>query len=128
LVNLKTIVGILLLVVSAFFIAILGIGAIILAVLYFALLSGFILLLDGLGYFGREGTGGAPVKQQPRQLSILDRTVLELISQNKSQDEIVRSTGVSASVVAEKSSALRASGYLSTDGLTEKGFEVLRAP
>lgn len=89
---------------------------------------GLIMLFDGLNFFDRVGKSG-PMGQENlpmAKLSTLDRTVLEMVSQNKTADEIARSTGVSGSVVSEKVSNLTSTGYLSNNMLTERGFEVLR--
>lgn len=52
--------------------------------------------------------------------------VLQMLSQNKSQDDIAKSTGVSPTILAEKCATLMSTGYVSGNYLTEKGFDALR--
>lgn len=125
LVNRKTIAGTLLLAFFIFIYAFGGFGGLLTIILDLALVAGFVLVLDGIGYFDRTNVRRASAKNM-QPLSALDRTILEMISQSKTQDEIARSTGVSPSTITEKSTTLREAGYISSDGLTEKGFDALR--
>lgn len=86
---------------------------------------GVFLLIFGLGVPEKLGRDGGRDSKRA-ELTELDVIVLQSLSQNKSQDEIARSTGVSPIVLSEKCAALMAAGYISGTYLTEKGFDALR--
>jgi hypothetical protein len=86
---------------------------------------GIVFLLSGLGVFG-VGARTPKTGSKPLELSALDRVVLQMVSQNNSQEDIAKSTGVSPAIIADKSAALTSAGYISGNRLTEKGFEALR--
>jgi hypothetical protein len=79
--------------------------------------AGVVVLIHGYGLFNK-----APVslnkETSTADFTPLDRAVLEMISQGRSQEEIVRSTGVSPDIITAKSAALSASGYISGNRLT----------
>jgi len=87
---------------------------------------GVIFLLSGLGIFG-QASGKPKMAARTADLSALERVILQMISQNSSQEEIAKSTGVSPAILADKSAALTTAGYVSGNHLTEKGFDALQA-
>ena len=89
------------------------------------MLVGVILLVHGYGLFDKAQRS-PNLEEPPAELPALDRLVLEMISQNKSQDDIVQATGVSPDIVVAKLAALSTSGYILGNRLTEKGFDSLR--
>jgi len=115
-----------------------GLVLIVLSVLFFLSAAGLILVgIDALvsagivllvlGFNVPERLGGSKPKSSAQtHLSELDVLVLQMVSQNKTQDDITRSTGVAPAILADKWSSLTSSGYISGNYLTEKGFDALR--
>jgi hypothetical protein len=89
------------------------------------LIVGFVLLVEGLGGLAvlRSGLG----RSKQVRLSELDRVVLQMLSEKKTQEEIAQSTGVSPAILSDKLAGLATAGYVSGNYLTEKGFEALRS-
>jgi len=116
----KTVIGAALIV----FIVVIFYKLLVLSLIVVLLTVGLVILLDGIGYFSSaEATSNPP---KARALTALDITILGMIAQNKNQDEIAKSTGVSPGTVAEKTATLSAGGYLAGNFLTEKGFEAVK--
>ena len=91
----------------------------------------FAVLLAMGAYMVLDGIGALSVKPRSarsggKRLGALDMTVLQMIAQRKSQQEIAGSTGVSLSVIGEKFESLKGAGYLAENSLSEKGFEALK--
>ncbi len=84
---------------------------------------GAYMVLDGIGALSVKPRGA---RMAAKGLGALDLAMLQMTAQRKSQQEIATATGVSSSVIGEKLEALRASGYIAGDSLSEKGFEALR--
>lgn len=99
-------------------------GSLVFGIIFIMLIVGVLLLFHGFGVLwdtpGKAKAGSA-------RFGPLDRTILEMVSQGKSQDEIARVSGVSPQLVAEKAGALAAEGYIKDNYLTEKGFEAVRS-
>ena len=79
-------------------------------------------ILDALGV-GTQSDGGS--SRGGGRVGVLGMTVLKMLSQGKSQQEIAAATSVSVVVVGVKMDALRKAGYLQENGLSEKGFNLV---
>jgi membrane-bound ClpP family serine protease len=105
-------------------------------------LIGIGLIVGGIATLGDEQRVVVPPRQLKSQvvvvqpspsgvvyetLSELELSVLRLLSQGKSEDEIATSTGVEKSVVSEKIAKLQSQDYITDKHtLTVKGLEALR--
>ena len=71
---------------------------------------------------GRDGRRAEPAG---REVGTLALTVLRMLAQGKSKQEIVSATAVSPSVIEAKIEALTKGGLVVDNALSEKGFELL---
>ena len=104
-----------------------GVGLILVIAAPFVILlaAGAYGIISGLGSPSMQPSGSSP--RAGRRLGPLGMTILQMIAQGKSQQEMATATAVSAFVIGEKVEALTKAGFLYENSLSEKGFEVLKA-
>jgi hypothetical protein len=96
---------------------------------YIILLSAPFITLLVVGIYGLVSalTAGSQQTHGSRAVGALGFTVLRMIAQGKSQQDIANATSVSLIVVGAKVDALTRAGFLEDNSLTEKGFEAIKA-
>ena len=96
---------------------------------YIVLLSAPFITLLVIGSYGLVGAllASSQPSQGSRAVGALGLTVLKMVAQGKSHEDIAAATSVSVVVIEAKVDALARAGFLDQNALTEKGFEVIRA-
>lgn len=97
------------------------------------LIAPFVVLLSA-GVYGIMGAlgagpsrGGRRVEPANGEVGTLALTVLRMLAQGKSKQEIVAATSVSVAVIESKIEALTKAGYIVGNALSEKGFELMNS-
>ncbi|MDG6901441.1 MAG: hypothetical protein JRM80_05710 [Nitrososphaerota archaeon] len=92
---------------------------------FFVLLAvGSYGIIDGLaGGFGRSKGGSI---RGGGRVDALAMTVLRMVSQGKTKQEIAAATAVSLVVIEKKMEALSRAGFLFENALSEKGYDAVR--
>lgn len=118
------------LVVAAFWAVVLleylgSIGEIILLVTPFIVffVIGIYGLIDALA-FGSSSRAGSG--RGSGRVGALGMTVLKMMADGKNQQEIAAATSVALITIEGKVDALKRAGYLQDDGLSERGFDLVR--
>ncbi|HYB44887.1 MAG TPA: hypothetical protein VEC92_00040 [Nitrososphaerales archaeon] len=101
-----------------------GILVLLVAPFFILVAIGIYGIIDGLG--GGSGQARMGASRGGGKVGALGLTVLKLMAQGKSKDEIAASTAVSPMVIEEKLVALTSAGFLQGNALTEKGFDAVR--
>ncbi len=114
--NRKIMIGVVLIVIAGVLLNL------VLALFIVMIAAGTFIAFDGLGMM-QPSTG-----QQVRisKLTALDKSILQMTSEGKVQDEIAKSTGVAPALIVSKTAALAAAGFINGTFLSEKGYEALR--
>jgi len=126
----KVVAGVAVLVLATFWAVVLmtflsTIGFIVILVAPFVVLLavGVYGVIDGLGVGSARGRGASGGSGR---LGALSMTVLRMIAQGKSKEEIAEATAVSVAIIQGKVERLTKLGYLHENALSEKGFDALR--
>jgi hypothetical protein len=127
----KVVAGVAVLVLAAFwaivlitFLAEIGYIVVFVAPFVTLLAVGFYGIINGLVVGPAQAKGGS--SRSGRRIGVLAMTVLKMIAQGKTQEEIAAATAVSITVIEGKVQALTKLGYLSDNALSEKGFDAVR--